>query len=722
MLRAPALAHPNKWAGIAVRRFVLTVAVILTAVVAGCSKDSMGTGESSFTVTVLTGSGQFGNANGTLQEPLRVVVVDAGNKRPADGVTVRWSVVNGSGAQLTPTTSTTGTDGIASTTARLGPSLSSYTFQATTDNITGVPARFEARAVLTPAISAVTPLSTNGGDTITITGTNFSTVVSENTVLFSGFRGTVASATATQLRVVVPRCLPSRTAVVQALLGAVGSNTQSITVNGANLPALRLTRGQSILFTDANDLQCQRLDSQSGLGFLLVAQNASDVSATETFFELIGLRTTAPIVTQLGLAPRQEDFASNWELRLRMRERAFTPAGAAPEQPLAYQVAPPDIGDRRDFKVFDKNERFTTVTAEVKAISDHAIIYQDINAPASGFTTADFQRLGSTFDDPIYDTDVATFGAPSDIDANGKVIILLSPVVNELTPRNSAGFISGFFFGCDLQTVSQCSGTNTSEIFYLMVPDPTGRHGDPRSVATVLQAVQPVLAHEFQHMINFSARHSLDALWLSEGLAHMAEEVVGAVFATRGESANAQLFRQQNNLRATLYLRDSTSASLIADELPGSLQLRGGSWLMVMYLAGQHGNTILRTMTQSTNTGVQNVTTATGRTWSSILSDWAVALWADGAPELQGVTLKREQRFLNINLRAVLTSAGQYPLAPTRPGFVDFNVNGTLRASSQRHVLLLGSGTPSMGLAFSGQRGGPFSASARPQLTILRVQ
>jgi hypothetical protein len=605
----------------------------------------MGNGDSSFTVTVLSGSGQFGTANGALQEPLRVVVIDAGNKRPADGVTVRWSVVTGSGAQVTPSTSTTGSDGIASTTARLGSSLSSYAFQATTDNITGVPARFEARAVLTPTISAVAPLLTNAGDTITITGTNFSTVASDNTVLFSGVRGTVTSASTTQLRVVVPPCLPTRTAIVQALLGAVGSNTQSISVIGAAVPALRLARGQSALLTNANDLKCQRLDSQSGLGFLLVAQNAADMSATETFFELIGLRALlVPAVTELGLAPQQEDFASRWELRLRMRERAFTPSGAARQQPLMYQEAPPDIGDRRDFKVFDKNERFTTVTAEVKAISDHAIIYQDVNAPASGFTTADFQRLGSTFDDPIYDTDVATFGAPSDSDANGKVIILLTPVVNELTPRNATGFISGFFFGCDLQTMSQCSGTNMSEVFYLMVPDPTGRHGDPRSVSTVIQAVQPVLGHEFQHMINFAARHSLDALWLSEGLAHMAEEVVGAVFAARGEAANAQLFRQQNNLRANLYLRDSTSASLIADELPGSLQLRGGAWLMVMYLAGQNGNTILRTLTQSTNTGVQNVTTAMGRTWARSYRIGRLLLggWCARAA---GVTLKREQRF-----------------------------------------------------------------------------
>jgi hypothetical protein len=708
-----------------VRSSVFIAAAALAAALGACTRDSTGNGDSNVTVTVLSGDGQFGTANGTLLDQLRVVVVDNDTKRPAENVTVRWSVVAGSGASVTPVSTTTGANGIAATSVRLGAGLGSYAFQANADNMVGAAPRFEARAVLTPTIAAVNPTNANGGDTITITGTNFSSVATENTVLFSGFRGNVTSASATQLRVVVPRCLPSRTAAVVASLGAVASNTLSITVTGATLPALQLTRGQSILLTDPNDLQCQRLNIQSGTGFLLVVQNATDVSATETFFELTGLRSPNPVpaVTELGIAPQQDEFASRWELRLRLRERAFTPAGRAPQLPAQFQIAPPEIGERRQFKVFDKNERFVTVTAEVKAISNHSIIYQDVSSPGAGFTTADFQRLGATFDDPIYDTDVATFGQPSDIDSNGKVIILLTPVVNELTPRNAGGFISGFFFGCDLQTVSQCSGTNLSEVFYLMVPDPTGTHGDPRSASTVMQAVQPVLAHEFQHMINFSARHDLDALWLSEGLAHMAEEVVGAAFAARGETANAQLFRTQNNLRASLYLRDSTSASLIADELPGSLELRGGAWLMVMYLAGQNTNAILRTLTQSSNTGVQNVTAATGRSWSSLLSDWSVALWADGAPELQGVTLKREQRFLNINLRTVLVSQGQFPLQPVRLGLVDFAVKGTLRAASQRHVLLQGAASvPSMGIVFSGQRGGAFSGTARPQLTILRVQ
>ncbi len=705
------------------RRSYLVLLCLLSVAMASCSKDSTGNADPSVTLTLLTGNNQFGTANGNLAEPLRVRVSEVGNERPVRNATVRWTVVQGSGAQITPSSVVTGADGVASVSVRLGPSTGAYAFQPTTDRQVGSMPRFDARAVVAPTITAISPRSATAGDTITITGTNFSTVADENTVVFGGFRGRVTSASATQLRVVVPRCVPTRNVAVQASLGAVTSNTDNVAITGTVINALQLARGQSVLLTDVNEMACQRITSQSGLTFLLVPQNASEVVASETLFELTSLATgTIADVTELGLSPNRDDFASRWELRLRARERAFRPEGAATRQSYANEL-PPEIGERRQFKVFDKNDKFVSVNAEVKAISAHAIIYQDLSAPANGFSTADFQKLGASFDNPIYDADVAAFGSPSDIDANGKVIILLSPVVNELTPRNASGFISGFFFGCDLQTTSQCSGTNQSEMFYLIVPDPAGTYGDPRSPATVLAAVTPVLAHEFQHMINFSARHSLDALWLSEGLAHMAEEVVAAAYAARSDNATAQTFRVQNYLRARLFLSDSTSESLIADELPGGLEVRGGAWLLVMYLAGQQGNGILRTLTQSTQSSAQNVANASGRPWNVLLSDWAVALWASGAPELQGVTLKKEHTFPNISLRSVLTSGSNYSLQPLRVGFSDFAFKGTLRASSQRHVLLQGNaGSLPVSVGFSGQRGGAFAANAKPQLTILRVQ
>ena len=672
------------------------------------------------------GANQFGLPGSTLSERLQIIVLDPVNKRPRQNVAITWRVVSGSGASITADKSTTGTDGIIRATARLGSSLGEYVFEATSANLTSSPARFSARAVQQPAISGITPPGgADAGDTITISGTNFSAAAAENAVLFSGARGRVLSASETSLRVIVPVCVPTRNASVTVALGQVASAAQTLSVTGTPGAALQLQRGQVRVFRDSAELACQRMPALAGSQFLIIPQNVSEVVGSQTPFELLGLTPSAVALARplaFG-APQRSDFASGWEMQLRARERAF-PSVAAGEVPVAMRLRmrAPEIGDRSEFKVFDRNNRFVTVTAEVKAISQRAIIYQDLEAPANGFTVAQFQQLGSSFDSPTSEVNVSVYGEPSDIDANAKVIILLTPVVNELTPRGSNGFVAGFFFGCDLQTVGVCSGTNSGEIFYMFVPDPTGRHSDARSTQVVMNASLPVLAHEFQHMISFGARKTLDALWLSEGLAHHAEDLVADEYRRRGDSNNAALFSAQNYTRAAIYLRDSTRVSLLSEELPGSLEIRGGAWLMVKYLAGQYGgNTLLRTLARSTTSSVQNVTAATGQTWSTLLADWGVALWADDAPELAGVQLNARHTFNNINLRTALNAP--YPLRPLQLGFSNLLFNGIMPASSQRHVLLDGgAGTNSLNLVFSGQLGGPFDSRATPQLTFLRVR
>lgn len=695
------------------------------AMVAACAGEASGPPAPLVSISVQAGASQFGTINATLAEPLQVIVLDPSSKRPVENAVIEWRVVSGLGGSVSGDTKT-GSNGIARATARLGPALGDYVFEATSTSVSGSPARFPARAVQQPTIASVVPRTADAGATITINGTNFSPSPSDNAVLFSGLRARVLTATSTRLSVVVPVCVPSRNATVVVRLGAVASAPDSITVLGVAGSPLQLQPGQARLFRDSLEFPCQRVVPTAAALYLVISQNVSESIGSQTPFELTGLTGTtfAAAVHSSGFPVQQKlDYGAEWELRLRAREREFRGVSAEP-MPVALRIRPPDLGDRQQFKVFDKNDRFVNVTAEVKAISQRAIIFQDLNAPANGFTTAQFQQLGNSFDSPAYDVDVSVFGEPSDIDSNGKTVILLTPVVNELTPRGSNGFVAGFFYGCDLQNALACSGTNAAEMFYLFVPDPTGQFGDARTTQFVLNAALPVLAHEFMHMISFGARKSLDALWLAEGLAHHAEDLVADEFRRRGDNQNAALFSAQNYARASFYLRDTTTVSLISEELPGSLALRGGAWLLVKYVAGQYGgNTVLRTLARSTLNGAQNMSSATGQSWSTLLSDWAVALWADDAPELSGVQVSARHSFNNINLRTAVTTGGSYPLRPTQLGFADFALGGVLSASSQRMILLSGGLPPRpLNLAFTGQHGGPFTTGAVPQITFLRVR
>lgn len=707
-------------------------ALAMAAALTSCGDGGTGPEDGGFSVAAQTGETQFGVRGSALADPLQVVVTDPVSKTPQDNVAVTWRVVSGS-ATLSATSTFTTTSGIASVTVLLGTQLGTSVIEASVPNLVGEPARFTVRAVDAPAITSVAPATAAAGAAVTITGQNFSTVPDENAVLFGGFRARVTAATATQLTAVVPLCIPSRTVNVRAMLGAVGSNELPVAVTGTTASATQLARGESRLFSDANELACFRLPGGvAGLSVLLIPQNASQVVGSFSSFQLAGL-TGSTVATSLLERPvtGTTDAATEWETRLRHKERelmrsadvAFRPQMSA--QAAACPPAP-KVGDRCDFQVINKDDKFDRVTAETKAVSTRAIIYQDINTSASnGLSAADFNALAAVFDDPIYAADVAAFGTPSDIDGNGKVIILLTPVVNALTPRSSSGFIAGFFYGCDLLSRSSCSGSNESEIFYALTTDPTGQFGDSRSKEAVMRALPPVLAHEFQHMINFAQRNkSTDALWLSEGMAHHAEDVVADAFAQRGDLATAASFRAQNTLRANRYLRATSFFSLISEDDVSSLEMRGAAWLFVKYLESQFGSEILAKITRSTQSSVANVTTQTGRAWSSLLSDWAAALWLDDAPELQGVTLRKELTFPNINLRQrFVNTDGSYPLKPAVYGFSDFIEQGTLQASTQAYVLVrAGTGTSTqLNLTFAGTRGGPFGTNAVPQITAVRV-
>jgi len=680
---------------------------------------------------------RFGLVGTQLETSFRVLVTRKSDGEPVADASVSWRVVQGSGAKIEPTTSLTDSSGIAAARLTLGPEAGVYRVEARVSGSMEA-AVFEARAVHRPEILAITPDRATAGGMVRITGRNFSPVPSDHAVFFGNIRGTVVDGSETELDVVVPGCIPTRSVAVTVALGPVSSLPAPLEVEGEAGSPLVLERGQATTLNSQSALACVRLPAGiTSARYLIIAQNAYDAADRDLPFQLAAL--TGPLTTPpfdptpahalTFAADGPGEAGARWDAELRARERRLSPAAALPAHGDVRALglpAVPEVGDRRQFWVINKDNRFTRVTAEVKYVSERAVFYQDLRAPAGGFSAADFAALGAMFDDPIYDVVADAFGAPSDVDGDGRIIILFTPVVNEMTPSGSDGFIAGFFYGLDLTTEAN---SNRSEIFYSLVPDPNGQFGGRRATSDVLRVVPPVLAHEFQHMVHFNQRFLLrkvgtEVLWLSEALAHAAEDLVAAALRDRGQDDDADEFAIQNLQRARRYLVDPGGASLIGDEPPGSLEERGAQWLFIKYLSGHHGGEeLLRNLTQTTLSGVNNVTAATGRSWSSLLADWSVALWAHGAPELQGVTLEPRFTYTNIDLREEFERFGAaYPLGPVPVLMQDFVARDTLPAASMDYLLLTASGqSPPLHLNFAGQQGAPFS-EAGPQLTILRVR
>ena len=719
-----------------IRRLGAALAAAGALVGAACEDSPTGP-EQGYTIRIASGNDQFGGFNQWLESPLQVIVENATTGDPVQGVLVEWSIIDGAGAELGVPSSATTVTGIAGNTLRLGPSDTEYRVRARVSDQVGSAATFEATAVVPATLSSVAPASADAGDTIEIFGSGFAPNAHDNTVLVAGFRAEVIEAAANRLRAVVPACVPTRTAELRVNLGSVASNALTLDVTAASAAPVALDVGQVLYLADAAAASCLRLAPFPDAEYLLVLQSAATVGGIELPWRLTaataqGLAAVAPrapapyadrLATRAG--PWREQASPQDRLDLSLRELELTALSRGLRLPLASTspaAAPPvEVGDRRDFWVFRSAGNYARITAEVRHVSEHAILYEDLDAPAGGFAAADFELFGAIFDDPIYETMVDVYGEPSDVDGNDRIIILFTPVVNRMTPPGVGNaFVAGFFFGIDL-LADQPNG-NDAEIFYTLVPDPDGEFGNIRTFEQMLQGVPPVMAHEFQHMIHFNQRvllrdAGLETTWLSEGLAHTAEELIGDVYLERGDPDRAQRFRVQNFLRAELFLEGPSNASPLGPAVP--LPVRGASWLLLEYLRSHFGgDAFLTELTEATGTGVANLTAITGVPWGELLSRWGVAMWADdeGVPGLDPI-----YSYPTLDLRAIYEDSG-YPLIPLPLPWSDFTRTGALpSAASEYWILDAGTTTSGLHVAVAG-RYAPFGAGDRPQLTVLRIQ
>jgi hypothetical protein len=90
-----------------------------------------------------SGDGQSGTAGQELANPLRIVVLRG--SAPEAGAVVTWSTT-ATGATLTPSTGTTGPDGISSSVWHLGAQAGVQSAQAVVAGADGSPVRFTATA------------------------------------------------------------------------------------------------------------------------------------------------------------------------------------------------------------------------------------------------------------------------------------------------------------------------------------------------------------------------------------------------------------------------------------------------------------------------------------------------------------------------------------------------------------------------------------------------
>ncbi|KPJ80478.1 MAG: hypothetical protein AMS19_09460 [Gemmatimonas sp. SG8_23] len=704
-------------------------------------------------VLIAGGDSQYGTTGQTLPTALHVVVQSLSTELPARGRNVTWSVEAGdasiTGSALVVTDST----GSARATVRLGTTTGEVTVRATVEGEGGPSVDFRLYVVDRPVLDPLPVTSAAPGSSLTLTGQNFSPDATQNVVLFSGIRGEVTAASTTSLTVTVPACLPERSVAVRAQLGALASTSRSLAIEaGGEVTSLGV--GEVVDAADAEGITCYTVPGDGTAEYVVVAQAASSVGAATHPVTLFGLGSAGPVAARFepdlqaarqalpGVSAAREegwwrarfvdavrpedDPQLLWDQRMRALERDLTaerrpgsePGGSAPRA-TSSPAAVPSVGERRTFQVYRNPGDFVQVTAVAQYVGARAAFFVDEAAPAGGYTQQDLQYFSDQFDDAIHPTVNEAFGSESDLDGNERIIILLTPSVNALTPRGSGGFIAGFFFGLDL--LPDQEGSNAAEVFYSVVPDPSGLYSDPRPKDVLLDVVPAVLGHEFQHMVNFNERvlglgaEGNEAVWLSEALAQYAEELVARVYEERGDADGTERYRSGVRSRTRRYLSGPDTVSLIVSYGQGTLSERGAGFLFAMYLADRFGEDIVGRLTRTTRTGVANVEAETGTNWAPLLSDWWAASWLDGLGIATGALV-----YPTVDLRAFL--GDPFPLNPDDAGGGDFTRSLSLRSSSAAYYIVRPAAGESTTLRLGGEGGGSSTVQAEARMRIMRVR
>ena len=627
-----------------------------------------------------------------------------------------------------------------------------------------------------PTISAMTPAALVPGTSITLDGSAFDTLTSRNTVTIRGISARVTRASATQLTVTVP-CASSGAADVQVTAsGRVGPKFTS------NLQAAQraLSVGEARVETG---LPCVELVGASGAARYIVAVvNMATSQNSFGEFEFAGNSPTAAAPVIVPPTPSMINRTSALDEQARRdrahedileRNRAIYAEGRAlmRSQPRASRAALPAalpaVGDQRDFfYTLTVGCRDTTAKMRVKAlyVGSKAIIWEDTtnvilaakNATLDGY----YQRMGSIFDQDQYDVVKSTFGDPLRRDAvtdnDGHINMVFT---QRLTGTNAAAFVTS----CDQYPTTTFAASNYGQVLYAGAPSVEGSNlNSTKYVDGWFNFMARTIVHEAKHIASHSARFAngapnLEQSWLEEGTARHAEEIWvrdylhkvawkgnsgfgsastnGIYCDFHGESAACNA---ADALRRPSYgmRRHFNELKDKLDEpwnwsIYGDGQAQTGSvfyetaWSLVRYAIDRYAVSdaaFLSALTNSTATGLENLSQIAGVSSTELLGMWSLALYADDYPGLASPSA--DLRFPTWNLRSIYGALNQdptwgsrfttpFPIQPVQLGFGSFSserrdtrggatayfqISGTASGPQLVNVRAIGGGNPSSNL------------------------
>lgn len=548
-----------------------------------------------------------------------------------------------------------------------------------TIDVDGVEATRRVRVVpaesqTAPLISAVSPALLVPGVPFVISGDRFSTNPDENLVLVDGIRAVVSAASATQLLAVLPTsglpCTPTADVGVQVTTsGGIGAGSTRLRVATQRTLAV----GEALVLATTAEAACNELVAGEGryLAALVNTGRTLGAGAISMILEgRAGLGAPAPL--QLAGASATLTGAAVPTAHTALLERSAEAARVARTQqsrstrPLATLQLPPVSGivPVRVPNLASEQfcSSFTPIGARTVYAGERVVLLEDTasvyggGATLAGTIDAEIAALGVEIETLIWPI-IERFGDPlvmdSRLDDNRRIAIVLTPVLNAML----GGEVLGAVVSCDFFPRAQWASSNVGELLYLQVPTSS----DPGMAAGTVERwqyeIRGTVAHELKHVVSYAERivrgQPLEEPWLEEATARHAEERYARALTGATLAGNTGYATIQCEVRVLLgapecadsprqmlphlhglwdFLDAPASHSPLGAVSAGDDSFYGSGWSLLRWTMDHAALTeeeILPALTRSGLSGASNLEARAGRSWSDILSRWALTLMSD---------------------------------------------------------------------------------------------
>ena len=302
------------------------------------------------------------------------------------------------------------------------------------------------------------------------------------------------------------------------------------------------------------------------------------------------------------------------------------------DKPYLFAGTPPKKGDTRTFKIRD-GSTVKTITAKCVHVDTKAAFWlDDTTTPKASIDAQSLTDLADGFGKTILPREQLYFGKESDINSDGLVGVLLSPLVS----KSAMAYVSP----CDLldpKVVTYCGHSNEMELIYLSPPSSLS---PPYNTA---KALLETIAHEFQHAIYFHRKFVMNNItttnenpYITEGLSALAQDLSGY---QAGNLYVQMMTLQKHDVLAVPNLLSSKISSYVPQ--PNDGYMRGGEYFLMRYLFDQAGGESLdskgmpvdkgglkwlHAFIDSKDTGETNATKTSGLTLDTLAGDFWTAM------------------------------------------------------------------------------------------------